>query len=231
MKRALLLGISALAFATTSAFAADLPARMPAKAPAYIPLAYTWTGFYLGGNFGWGWSSGDATTVLGGVTGTTSGTGNGALGGLQAGYNWQTGALVFGVETDIQLSGGSGNFTGSNGAITTTGTAKNPWFGTIRGRLGYAFAPRWLAYVTGGGAYGENKIDGTIGGAGFSSSANFWTWTVGGGIETAVWDRWTAKIEYLHFGKPDNVPLPPGVTLVPGNAHGDLIRGGLNYHF
>src|SRR5579862_7233382 len=116
MKRALLLGISALVLATGTALAADLPARMPVKAPAYVPM-YNWTGFYVGGNFGWGWNNSSGTSVLGGVSGPVSGSGNGALGGLQAGYNWQTNNIVFGVETDIQASGGSGNFTGTNGAV------------------------------------------------------------------------------------------------------------------
>src|ERR1041385_5861634 len=134
MKRALLLGVSAAMLMSGAAFAADLPARMPAKAPLYAPVLYTWTGFYVGGNFGWGWSTGDANTTLGGVPGTVSGSGNGALGGVQAGYNWQTGALVLGVEADIQLSGARANFNGVNGAVVTTGTAKNNWFGTVPGR-------------------------------------------------------------------------------------------------
>jgi outer membrane immunogenic protein len=234
MKRILLLGVSTLALvtiaATSAAVAADLPARMPMKGPAYVPM-FTWTGFYVGGNFGWGWADGNADTVLGGVPGTLSGSGNGALGGVQAGYNWQAGSIVYGVETDIQASGGSGDFNGTNGAVTTTGTSRVPWFGTFRGRIGYA-PGRWMVYVTGGGAYGSTHIEGTEStGVAFDSRETYLTYTVGGGIETALWDRWTAKLEYLYVGSPNRVPVPTGVSSISGHTNTDIVRVGLNYHF
>jgi outer membrane immunogenic protein len=231
MKRALFLGVSVLTLATGAAFAADLPARMPVKAPAYVPF-YNWTGFYVGGNVGGVWSSGSGNTVAAGVPGTVSGSGSGVLGGIQAGYNWQTSNIVFGVETDIQGSSGRGSFTGINGGATTTGTARSPWFGTIRGRVGYA-ADRWLFYVTGGGVYGQNRISGTTvpAGVAFDASANYWAWTVGGGVETALWDRWTAKLEYLYIGNPSNAPTPPLTTISSGNTNTNIVRVGLNYRF
>jgi outer membrane immunogenic protein len=207
---------------------------MPRKAqaaPVYAPIPFTWTGFYVGGNAGWGWTDGDGTLTIGGVSGPVSGSGDGFLGGLQAGYNWQIDSFVVGVETDFQGSSGSSDLNFAAGAVTGTGTAKTPWFGTIRGRLGYA-ADRWLFYVTGGGLYGKSTLDGTLSTTGpFSSSATYWTWTAGAGIETMLWDRWSGKLEYLYAGTPDNVPTAPGTTDVSGNAHTSIVRIGLNYHF
>jgi len=224
---------TALALPATAS-AADLPARMPAKAPAYVaPMAFSWTGFYLGGNIGWGWSSGDGTFYgLGPVGVPVSGDGNGLLGGVQVGYNWQTGPVVFGLETDFQGSSGSGDLNGSAGGVSVTGgTLKTPWFGTIRGRLGYAW-DRWMLYVTGGGVYGHLDYDGTLSTTGaFSSSADYWTWTVGGGVEASLWDRSSAKLEYLYVGTPDSFPIPPGTATADGSINTSIVRVGLNYHF
>ncbi len=214
--------------------AADLPRHMPRKAPparVYAPVPFTWSGFYVGANAGWGWTSGDGTVTAAGATGPISGSGNGFLGGVQAGYNWQMGALVVGLETDFQGSAIRNDVNFSTAGVTGTGTEKNPWFGTIRGRLGYA-QDRWLFYVTGGGLYGKNTLDGTLSTTGpFSSSATYWTWVAGAGVEAKLWDRWSAKLEYLYAGKPDNQPGIPGATDVSRDQHTDIVRVGLNYHF
>jgi outer membrane immunogenic protein len=235
----LLMSVAAFALASMqAATAADLPRRAvmaPAAAPVpYVVPAYSWTGFYAGGNLGWGWGDGDGTIGITGVgTGPTSGSGDGFLGGVQAGYNWQNGAFVFGVETDIQASAAQGDVTGSPGAATLTAESKHPWFGTIRGRIGYA-NDRWLWYVTGGALYGEAKLSGTVsapGAGAFSSSQSLWSWTLGGGVETALWDRWSAKLEYLYVGTPSDVPTPPGTTSISGDTSSHIVRAGLNYHF
>jgi outer membrane immunogenic protein len=224
----LALGTLAMGWAQP-ATAADLsmPAPPPA-APVYMPPPFTWTGLYAGGNLGWGWSSGDGTlwiTGLGPVP--VSGSGDGFLGGVQLGYNWQTGAFVFGAETDFQGSAGRGNLNG----LGVTGTLKTPWFGTVRGRIGYA-QDDWLFYVTGGGVYGEADYDGTLATTGaFSSSTSYWSWTIGGGIEAMLWDRWSAKLEYLYVGTPSDFPSPPGTIGVDGNINTNIVRAGLNYHF
>lgn len=224
----------ALAMASSQASAADL-AQPSYKAPSQVYAPYTpafnWTGFYIGGNAGWAWSKGDGTITLGGAPGTFSGDGNGFLGGVQAGYNWQVDNWVFGVEADFQGGGGHGDVSGTAGATTFDGRSKTPWFATARGRIGYAFG-RSLIYATGGAVYGRSTLDGTLtpGGA-FSSSANFWTWTVGAGYEAMLWDRWSAKVEYLYAGTPSDVPTPPGTSQIDGDAHTHVLRVGLNYHF
>jgi outer membrane immunogenic protein len=159
-----------------------------------------------------------------------SGDGDGFLGGAQIGYNWQAGNIVFGVEADFQGSTGSGNVSGTAGPVAFTGDAKTPWFGTLRGRLGYAF-DRNLIYITGGGVYGKNTLDGTLNTTGaFSSSTTFWSWTIGAGYEAMLWDRWSAKLEYLYVGSPDSAASPPGVG-ISGDTDTHILRVGLNYHF
>jgi len=143
--------------------------------------------------------------------------------------NWQAGAFVYGIETDFQLSAGDGTVRGA-GPPALRANVDNEWFGTIRGRLGYAM-DRWLLYVTGGGAYVHNKATGTFpAGVPFSSSETGWTWTVGGGVEWAMWQNWSAKLEYLYIAEPDDVPRPPG-TSVDGSADTHTIRVGVNYRF
>jgi outer membrane immunogenic protein len=196
----------------------------------YLP--YNWTGAYAGFNAGWGWTSGSADTVLNGVAGTVSGSGNGGLAGVQVGYNFQTGSIVYGIEADFQLGFGRGSFTGTNGAFTTTGTARAPWFGTVRGRLGYAM-DRWMVYGTGGAVYGSTRIEGTIAptGVGFNDTESYWTWTAGAGVETAIGSGWTAKLEYLYIGTPNNGPAPPGTSSVSGTSRSHVLRLGVNTRF
>jgi outer membrane immunogenic protein len=211
------------------------------KAPAYVAPIFTWTGFYIGGNLGWGWTDGRGTIRNTGffpgpigASGPVNGSGDGFLGGVQMGYNWQTGPWVLGIETDFQGSGGDGRFSGrvAGGAGNAfTATARNDWFGTVRGRAGYA-VDRWLFYVTGGGAYLHNKVSGNTGtGVPFSAQATGWAWTVGGGVEAALWSpNWSAKFEYLYIATPDKVPTPGG-TRISGNTDTHVLRVGLNYRF
>ena len=113
MRYSILAAAGALVVAATSpSLAADMPGpspyyKSPPPAAIYAP-AFSWTGFYIGGNAGWAWSKGDGTITLGGVPGTFSGDGNGFLGGVQAGYNWQLENWVFGLEADFQGGGGHG---------------------------------------------------------------------------------------------------------------------------
>lgn len=190
----------------SGAHAADLPARRaPIPSVAAVPL-FTWTGFYVGVNAGYGFSgsnSGFDDPTYGTVTGST-GSDGGFLGGGQVGFNYQLTpgfGLVLGVEADLQAA--DLRRTGATYGIGTmpyydVGPSLD-WFGTVRGRIGYAM-DRFLVYGTGGLAYG--------GGSTNTSFASVYPYTlsdstrtgyaVGGGVEYALTQNITAKIEGLY---------------------------------
>jgi outer membrane immunogenic protein len=218
MRRILYATFGLLGLAVTSASAADLPRAMPpVKAPAYVPAIYSWNGFYLGINGGGGfghsdWSGIGDTHVSGGLVGVT------------AGYNWQSGQWVFGLEGDIDWSNIKGSFT--NAACPTGCETKNTWLGTARGRIGYAF-DRVLPYITGGAAFGDIKA--TQAGVGSVSDTNV-GWTVGAGIEAAVAANWTAKIEYLYVDLGD-VSCTTCIPTSNVDFRSHVVRAGLNFRF
>jgi outer membrane immunogenic protein len=219
MRRVLFTTISLLALTATSTLAADLPRAMPPyKAPALAPVVYNWTGFYLGVNGGgaFGKSNWDAFG--------SSNEPDGGLIGFTAGYNWQMGNLVFGLEGDMDWSSMRDTFT--NAACATGCRTSNHWLSTVRGRLGYAM-DRWMPYITGGAAIGD--IRATQIGVASTSDTNV-GWTIGAGLETAVAANWTAKLEYLYVDLGDvNCAACAPATNVDLQAH--LIRAGLNLRF
>jgi outer membrane immunogenic protein len=252
MKRILLASAAAVAIAAP-AFAADLPvaAPMPYKAPAYV-AGYNWTGFYIGANLGGGFSSlsdtGSSLTAAGAVIigSTASGTTNlsGVVGGGQIGYNWQAGHAVFGLEADFDGSSQRGSSSAVNAFGTVFGTVNENWFSTIRGRLGYA-ADRWLFYVTGGVAFENGSASATFTPTGFANvpftngTTTRTGYTVGGGIETALWGNWTGGVEYLYIDTGsytiNSVPITPlaGVSSVTNSERfqNNVIRAKLNFRF
>jgi outer membrane immunogenic protein len=171
---------------------------------------------------------------------------NGIIGGGQVGYNWQVNQWVLGLEADIQASGQSGDglllIPGGGPAILAVAAAtpipytdKLDWFGTVRGRVGYAI-DRWLPYVTAGWAYGHGTISGSTSGGfttTFSGSSTYSGWTVGGGLEWAFMDHWSAKAEYLYidFGNGPTIALTPTVNFVAGKMTDSIARLGVNYKF
>src|SRR3974390_386341 len=140
------------------AVAAYLTAR---PAPMYAPPLPAWTGFYVGANVGG--DIGTAKSDFSAAGATFAAVDNaltGAVLGGQAGYNWQSGPFVYGAETDIQWSNAKGTLSapcvpGLCGvALTASYSQEVSWFGTVRGRLGYAM-DGWLLYGTAGFAYGQ----------------------------------------------------------------------------
>jgi outer membrane immunogenic protein len=198
---------ASLGFAA-GAQAADLQyaRRQPAPYTVNQPLnVYSWAGPYLGGNLGYEW-------------GTVSNTGtkpNGVTGGIDAGYNWQTGNWVYGIEGDIQLSAADDTFAPYK--------FSNPWFGTARGRIGYAFN-NILLYGTGGVAFGDLRGD-TFG---LSEDHVAAGWTAGLGAEFALTQNWSAKAEYLYV---DLSSQRYNITGLPNGYSFGVARVGVNYHF
>jgi outer membrane immunogenic protein len=194
MKRGFI-GIAAVAsLLTTSALAADLPAKVYTKAPPPPVVVYNWTGFYIGGNVGYSWGRSSDTSTLSNGAGTILFTAvdrtnlNGIVGGGQIGYNWQVQNWLWGLEADFQgtdekgshayncLAGFCTPFVTPAGffalvpppvpgaAVPFALNQKLDWFGTFRGRAGVLVDPKVLLYATGGLAYGEVKSTEIIGG-------------------------------------------------------------------
>jgi outer membrane immunogenic protein len=236
----LLLSATALVSFMTAASAADLPARSAPMAPviAAVPL-FTWTGFYVGVNAGYGWNTnsnnnGFYNPALGTFYSGGGGSDGGFVGGGQVGYNYQVGQFVVGVETDIQYADINSNNNGFayNGYAGGSNNSGN-WFGTVRARGGFAF-DRALIYATGGFAYGD------IGGGSslvYNPTASYYYsggsstntgWTLGGGVEYAFTNNLTAKVEGLYIN------LDSNNHSVYGNSNkGEfgVVRAGLNYKF
>jgi len=184
---------------SVSAFAADLPPQMEPVAPvAHVP-PFSWTGFYLGGELGWIQTNAEYTTgaqILGVPFLVTSGSDkNGLTYGVLAGYNYQVGQFVLGVEGDF-----AGWTVGQRRYSAITGnflTAHSKWGGSIRGRLGYA-ANHALFYVTGGAAFLSNETSIPTTGISIGGDSTRVGWTVGAGLDYALTSNWFAGLEYRY---------------------------------
>lgn len=210
--------IGAIALGASSAHAADLGQAPMYKAPPMMPPAYSWTGFYIGANGGFGGNKFDYPATVGPLSGTASLNSSGFFGGGQIGYNWQLSPLwVIGVETDIDAADIEGKATESTAFGGASAGSKIDYFGTVRGRAGALITPNTLLYATGGWAYGHTTTSASAAllgvGAATSIGANQSGWTVGGGLEYAFNSWLSFKTEYLY------VDLGTA-TLVSGTAAG-----------
>jgi outer membrane immunogenic protein len=215
----------------------------------YQPVAAAnWSGFYVGGNFGSGYGR-DRSSLnvpLGPFVDTFNLAPDGFVGGVQAGYNWQAANWVFGVEADIQGSSLQDDKTcvlTCSAGLSAAYDARLPWFGTVRGRLGYSVGPT-LFYATGGYAYGNVKTrvttDSFVGVVSNTFETTKSGWTAGAGIETPftllglLGPNWTTKTEYLYVdlgSTSDNfiIGATPATTTRSVTEH--IFRTGINYHF
>jgi outer membrane immunogenic protein len=225
-------GVLVLLTATTLAHAADLPLKASAP-PAY----YDWTGCYIGANLGRVFSNARDNLSVFGMPAAGNAAFNGGVAGGQVGCNVQTGKLVYGVEGDGQARIPITQF---GTAITMLGAATNtmPVSGTIRARLGYTPVNNVLLYVTAGGGAGYEAVALTQG-----TLANPVTqvnqqiramWAVGGGIETAVYRNWTAKLEYMYSATGTttaNFNIMGIPSTVTSKFNDNVVRVGVNYRF
>jgi len=227
------------------------------KAPSHAAGPVNWTGFYIGGSFGGGFSndswsdpfgsmpSGFGATNIAGFGDTIHATG--PVGGGQIGVNWQTDKWVLGA----QLDAGMANLRGDNTCFSGLGGVNCQRIvnsiGSITGRTGYAW-DRLLAYGRGGAAWtatshnlvGNNDdTGGPVHGAA-SAGADIWGWTVGGGLEYALTNHWSSFAEYDHIGMASasltfptircvNTAICPNNTAVGVKQSLDLFKLGVNY--
>jgi outer membrane immunogenic protein len=240
MKKLWLVAVAGLALSTSVAFAADL-GQPYVKAPPPPPAPPSWTGFYIGVNGGWGWNQNTGDSEVLGFGNIVKP--NGGLAGGQIGYNWQSGIVVYGFETDIQWADikDSASVTDPFGDIYSASN-KLDWFGTARARLGItAWGNNALLYVTGGLIYGQEKVasslfDGVTGETPFASASTTRTGgTVGAGLEYLFTPAVSGKIEGLWYDMGSSTLGLPTSDLGVVDSHyrfqGAIVRAGLNFHF
>jgi outer membrane immunogenic protein len=235
-----LIALAALGLGVSqSASAADLPVK---AAPVAVAPPPTWTGFYIGGHVGAGWGTADTqlnsltNSVFGPVVGAplpaaaASNSGSGFLGGVQAGYNYQMGPWVFGIEGDwtwTDISSNSPCGTGFLLGMSCSGQVN--WTADLTGRVGVTI-DKALVYIKGGAAWAD--VDHTITNTavapfGFSSTVSDtrFGWLLGFGTEYAVNRNWSVKAEYnfMDFGNESYTFTAPGVLI--GGPLGSLTFG------
>jgi outer membrane immunogenic protein len=255
MARKFLLSAAAVAALSTSAFAADLPSGT--APPVYIPPpAFAWTGVYLGATAGFAQGFHTFDDLAGaflGYPGFANTQSSGFAGGGTLGINFETGNLVYGLETDINWLSNKTNFVSPNGAIIpffASETNRLNYLGTVRGRLGLA-VDRTLIYFTAGLAYGN--VNDTLlynsftlptwNTPYFNVNTTRIGWVVGVGVEYALSPKWTVKGEalYADLGNANTtwISPPPGSGTFPAlanylgrfNTSAAIIRAGVNYKF
>jgi outer membrane immunogenic protein len=258
-----------------TARAADMPPDViyPAGYPAtrgLYPAAtapFTFTGFYAGANVGGALGGtkyletpsgafGPAAASAAGV-GTSSTAPRGVLGGLEAGYSWQLGSFVLGIETDFSgwdMSSNSGQSAagtpppvfglpaGTLIPYTASGTVTSNWLYTLRPRIGFANG-NMLTYLTAGLAVTNLRFSESITlGSGApiltgSTSSTVAGWTAGGGVEYALSYNWFIKAEYLYASFSNQTAAQvtgafPSLTgTATANLNANILRGGFDYRF
>jgi len=195
------------------AAAADLAVKAPPPGLAPVYLS-DWAGFYIGINGGGGW----AETKFDFFTGNNAKPTGGLIGG-HAGYNWQYGSVVAGLEVD---------FDGADLKKTDAGGVeqKTNELASARGRVGYVFFPSLLAYGTAGAGWGHTEFNA---GPGFTDGISQFGWTAGAGLEYKLVDHVLLRAEYLHYDFPrTSVPNVFGDSV---KETVDVVRGGLSWKF
>jgi outer membrane immunogenic protein len=249
-----------LALPSTPAGAADMAVKAPAA------HTYNWGGCYVGLNGGGAESGSDFTTAVGNGThlapadaalveegGISSANSPNFLGGGQAGCNWQSGTLVYGLEGDFdyfrsnpQLINGTATLSDGATSFTVTQSLTTNFLATVRPRLGVA-ADHNLFYVTGGAAftkasYSQTYVDAAvlIGTGIATGSKSLVGWTAGAGWEYAWTDNWTIRFEYLFTSFPGTTNGVGAITDAAGGTNplqgsADLViqtaRAGVNFKF
>jgi len=235
------MSIGALSSATLTSGAADLPSTKSAPAAVYAPPLFTWSGFYVGGSVGYTAAHNTVTHYSTGDgcwwdCGQFKDSGQGVIGGINAGYNYQMGSVVVGLEADMSALSSTGTL---NTYCDNTGPycdytqrTRVSALGTVRGRA--------LLYVTGGLAYGhvsnyvkDNNDPGYWNGSKWRAG-----YALGAGLEYAVTNNWTIKAEGLYYDLGHKTITFVQTTDGPSSLYparfktsGVIVRLGVNYKF
>jgi outer membrane immunogenic protein len=245
----------------SAAHSADLAVKAPAAA-----RTYSWAGCYVGANAGGAESGSDFTTAIGTGThlgsadialveqgGIGSANGPNFLGGGQAGCNWQSDTIVYGLEGDFdyfrsnpQFINGTATLSDGATSFTVTQGLTTSYLATLRPRLGVA-ADKNLFYITGGAAftkasYTQSYVDAAapVGTGVATGSKTFVGWTAGAGWEYAWNEHWILRFEYLFTSFPGSVSGTGVITDTAGGSNplqgsANLVvqtaRAGVNFKF
>jgi outer membrane immunogenic protein len=241
--------VAAWLVAGGAAMAADLQPIYKAPVVA-APVVAGWSGVYIGINAGYSWATSDwgLSTPASAATAFRSGTlrPNGGMAGGQIGFNWQRGAWLAGIEADLDYRDATDTV---SIALIPVGLpvefrqleSRQEWLGTIRPRVGMVVGPA-LLYATGGLAVGRvtdtQSLLTTTASQTFSAASTRAGWTVGAGVEYALWQAWSTKLEYLHVDLGSTSLATP--VFIPAGQSGfvasfgtftnrtDIVRFGLN---
>jgi outer membrane immunogenic protein len=238
--------------------AADLAVKAPPPPP---PPVATWTGCYLGVEAGYGWGRMNDSLTFNppfvfapAVPYTVGADLHGAMGGAQVGCDyqwgsqWVVGALATYDFADIGTGSVYNTGAGTIPAVgVTTGhhfSEEIDGFGTVRGRIGWLFAPNWLVYGSGGLAYGRiitgaNTVYGLGQDTDTGESAWKTGWTAGGGVEWKFSDHISVFAEYLYAelgsvtgrGEVAVPPFPPTDVITDSydKPKISVIKAGINW--
>jgi outer membrane immunogenic protein len=238
MHRIITTALSLLAL-NGAVLAADLPSPPP---PVPLPPPPSWTGFYAGLNAGAAFGNSRNTFNIAGFELPSFDIPlRGVIGGVEAGYNWQAGALLLGLEADFDATSMRGSRTAPCiaplcGALAASYEQKLPWLGTVRPRIGYVLG-NWLVFATGGYAFAELDTNANAAfGPFFATNRRSETrngWTLGGGTEVEFAPHWTAKLEYLYvdLGRDTTTLLSTPLITNKSRVDTNIIRTGVNYRF
>ena len=207
--------------AAATAQAADLP--QPAETYTYtdpVPAErFDWSGFYFGGHLGWNWSEFETSN---GVTGRFTNRDSGVMGGVHAGYNYMLSPnFLLGAEADFSLS----DIDKTRNVAGVNYNTSSDWNGTVRARAGWAF-DRFMVFGTGGLAIADIEAKAN----GISDSKTKVGWAAGAGIEGAVTQNVTARLEYMYqdYG---SETFSLGGQAYKTDLNNNQVRFGLSYKF
>jgi len=218
---------------STGALAADLPVYEPTPAPVAEPApSFDWTGPYIGLQAGYLWGKNkfkEHDAITGSFIGEDKYDIDGFTGGAHAGYNWQHGKFVYGVEGDIEYTNLEGDMRVGDSLL---GVEAN-WQASIRARLGMTVAERSLIYATGGAAFADIEHVYAEPGMEMTVSETKTGWTVGAGAEHAFTDHITARLEYRYtdFGDISHDLRPLWESKGENKLHAHAVRVGFSYKF
>jgi outer membrane immunogenic protein len=241
-----LVGDSSMKKVTLAAilFASSVSSVLAAE-PSFVsfyghqPPVWSWTGLYIGADVGYGWSNVDHSFTINALNVSTKPSG--FIGGIYAGYNWQFGRIVAGLETDVAWANISDiiDVVGKIGLVPFAIRAEDKlhWLGTTRARLGFLPAESLMIYGTAGAAYGsvEETVNSSIGSSSiqssfaqsFSASDTHFGWAIGAGAEWAFSSNFLARAEWLHYDLGSTSNAFDARTSHSGN----IMRAGLSYKF